>query len=189
MTTTTDRPVAQNPVAGGVTYQDDIVTSPVLRKIMAFGRIVVGWLFLWAFLDKLFGLGFSTPAERAWIEGGTPAQGFMSNATGPFGGFFNAISGPWADWLFMAGLLGIGVAMMVGAGLKLAAWTGTLLVFLMYLATFPLGQPAEVTATNPIITSHWIEAALLLAAAYGLAGDTWGLGKWWAGKVGNGVLR
>jgi len=173
----------------GFTHQEDIVHSSLLRKFMALGRIFVGWLFLWAFLDKLFGLGFSTPAERAWINGGTPAQGFMSNAKGVFGGFFNSISGPWADWLFMAGLLGIGIAMVLGAGLKLAAWTGTLLVGLMYLAQFPIGQPEDVTSTNPIMTSHWIEAALLLISAYGLAGDTWGLGKWWASKVGDGVLR
>ena len=173
----------------GVVYQEDLVTSPLLRRIMAFGRIVVGWIFLWAFIDKLFGLGFSTPAERAWINGGTPAQGFMNNSTSIFGGFFSAISGAWADWLFMAGLLGIGVAMVAGAGLKIAAWTGTLLVFMMYLATFPLGNSAEGGITNPITTSHWLEAAVLLASAYGLAGDTWGLGKWWAKIVGNGFLR
>lgn len=181
----TDTTTRTAPV-GDVIYQEDIVKTPALRGIMAFGRIAVGWIFLWAFFDKLFGLGYSTPGERAWINGGTPAQGFMSNASGPFGGFFNAISGPWADWLFMAGLLGIGVAMVLGAGLKLAAWTGTLLVFLMYLATFPLGAEG---VTNPITTSHWVEAALLLASAYGLAGDTFGLGRWWGKIVGNGILR
>lgn len=187
MSTSTARTDA--PVRGDIIYQEDIVTSPLLRKLMAFGRIVIGWLFLWAFLDKLLGLGFSTPSERAWVNGGSPATGFMENSTSIFGGFFAAISGPWANWLFMAGLLGIGIAMITGAGVKLAAWTGTLLVFMMYLATFPLGNSAESAATNPIITSHWIEAALLLISAYGLAGDTWGLGKWWARIVGNGWLR
>ena len=28
-------------------------------------RIAFGFYFLWAFVDKLFGLGFATPAERA----------------------------------------------------------------------------------------------------------------------------
>ena len=174
---------------GDVIYQEDIVRSSMLRKLLAVARIVIGWTFMWAFLDKVFGLGFATPSERAWINGGTPAQGFMKNQTGPFADFFASITGVWADWLFMLGLFGIGLAMLTGAGLKLAAWGGTLLMFLMYLAQFPLGQPAEVTSTNPITDSHWIEALVLLVAAYGLAGDTWGLGKWWAKRVGNGILR
>lgn len=172
-----------------VTYQEDVVRSPILRKILAFARILIGWTFMWPFLDKLFGLGFATPSERAWVNGGTPSQGFMKGITGPFADFFHAIAGTGTDWLFMAGLFGIGLAMLLGAGVKLAAWTGTLLMFFMYLAEFPLGQPADFVAVNPITDSHWHEAAILLLAAYGLAGDTWGLGKWWAGKVGNSWLR
>ena len=64
----------------------------------------MGFMFLWPFFDKMFGLGYATPAARAWVNGGTPAQGFMKNAEGPFGEFFGNIAGPWADWLFMAGL-------------------------------------------------------------------------------------
>lgn len=172
-----------------VIFQEDIVRSPALRAILAFARILIGWTFMWPFIDKLFGFGFGTPAERAWVNGGKPAQGFMENTTGPFAGFFQAINGGWADWLFMAGLFGIGLAMLLGAGLKLAAWAGTLLMFLMYLAQFPLGQPADFQATNPITDSHWIEAAVLLISAYSLSGDTAGLGKWWGREVGNGVLR
>ena len=58
-----------------VVYQEDIVRSPMLRKLLAVGRIVIGWTFMWAFLDKVFGLGFATPAERAWTEGGSPTTG------------------------------------------------------------------------------------------------------------------
>lgn len=171
-----------------VLYQEDIVSSPILRSILAGGRIIIGFTFLWAFIDKVFGLGYATPAERAWVDGGAPAQGFMASLEGPTAGFFQSISGPWADWLFMIGLLGIGVAMIAGAGLKLAAWTGTLLLAFMYLAEFPIGQ-ANMGFTNPLVDSHWIEAVVLLVSAYGLAGDTWGLGRWWAGVVGNSWLR
>lgn len=171
------------------THQEDIVHSPLVRKLLAFARILIGWTFMWPFLDKLFGFGFATPSERAWINGGAPSQGFMKSTTGPFADIFAGLAGTWTDWLFMAGLFGIGLAMLLGAGLKLAAWTGTGLLLLMYLAQFPLGQPADVVSTNPITDSHWIEAVVLLLAAYGLAGDTWGLGKWWAAKVGNSWLR
>ena len=175
--------------SGDVMYQEDIVTTPLARGLLAFGRILIGWTFFWPFLDKLFGFGFATPSERAWVNGGTPAQGFLKGTTGPFEGFFHGIAAPWADWLFMAGLLGIGVAMLLGAGVKLAAWSGTLLLFFMYLAEFPQGQPADFVAVNPITDSHWIEAALLLICAHTLSGDTFGIGKWWARIVGNSWLR
>ncbi|PWD51474.1 DoxX family protein [Serinibacter arcticus] len=163
--------------------QASIVTSPLARKVLAFSRIVIGFFFLWPFLDKTFGLGFSTPAERAWINGGTPAQGFLKGMTGPdgtspFKGFFELFINPFGDVLFMAGLLGIGVAMLAGAGLRIAAVSGTLLMIFMYLAEWPVFVAGS---TNPILDSHWVEACLLLIAAATLAGDTWGLGKWWGG--------
>ncbi|WP_418606599.1 hypothetical protein [Georgenia sp. SUBG003] len=51
-----------------VTMQEDIITRSAVRKTLAVGRIIIGWTFLWAFIDKLFGLGYMTPAERAWIS-------------------------------------------------------------------------------------------------------------------------
>ena len=57
---------------------------PGARKVLAVARIVIGFTFLWAFVDKLFGLGFATPSARAWINGGTPAQGFIKGIDGPF---------------------------------------------------------------------------------------------------------
>ena len=175
-----------DPTTGVVTFQEEVVRSSVARKLLAGLRLALGFTFFWAFIDKMFGLGYATPEARAWVNGGTPAQGFMKNAEGPFGSFFNNIAGPWADWLFMAGLLGIGVALIAGAGLKIAAWTGALLLALMYLAEFPLGAEGM---TNPLIDSHWIEALAIGVLAATLAGDTWGLGKWWGRHVGNGFLR
>ena len=173
----------------GLVFQEDIVRSPILRKLLAFARIVIGFTFMWPFLDKLFGLGFATPSARAWVNGGKPSQGFLKGVEGPFADFFHPMASGFSDILFMAGLFGIGLAMLTGAGLKLAAWSGTLLLLFMYLAEFPWGQGPDFHATNPIVDSHWHEAALLLLSAYGLAGDTWGLGRWWGRKVGNGWLR
>ena len=176
----------------GTVFQTDIVRSGFARKLLAAMRILIGWTVLWPFIDKLFGLGYGTESARAWIEGGAPAQGYMVNATsGPFKEVFVWMAetfGGLADFLFMFGLFGIGLAMLTGAGLKIAAWGGTLLMAFMYLAALPIGQ-ANMGFTNPITDSHWIEAFVLLVAAYTLAGDTWGLGRWWGEKVGNSWLR
>ena len=179
--------IDHTPTHGVVTFQEEVVRSVVARRLLAGLRIVLGFTFLWPFFDKMFGLGYMTPAARAWVNGGTPAQGFMKNAEGPFASFFKSIAGPWADWLFMAGLLGIGIALLAGAGLKIAAWTAGILLALMYLAEFPLGTTGAYT--NPLIDSHWIEAFGIAVLAATLAGDTWGLGKWWGRHVGNGLLR
>lgn len=179
-------PTTSTTSAARPVYQEEIIRSRGARYALAAGRIVIGWTFLWAFIDKTFGLGFATPAERAWLRGGTPAQGFIGGIEGPFAGFFQGFfMNSFGDWLFMIGLLGIGVAMMAGAGLKIAAVTGTLLLAFMYLAEIPL----VLGGTNPVTDSHWIEALVLIISAATLAGDTWGLGKWWGAKVGNGWLR
>jgi hypothetical protein len=38
-------------------------------------RVALGVEFLWAFLDKTFGLGYATPSAKAWIHGGSPTKG------------------------------------------------------------------------------------------------------------------
>ena len=164
--------------------QESIVTRPGVRKVLAIARVVIGFTFLWAFVDKLFGLGFATPSSRAWINGGTPAQGFIKSIEGPFKDVFQVFANPFGDWLFMIGLLGIGVAMIAGAGLRIAAVAGTLLMLFMFLAEWPTATSlvdGKVVSgsTNPLVDSHWHEALLLIISAVTLAGDTWGLGKWW----------
>ncbi|HEV2634497.1 MAG TPA: hypothetical protein VGX23_05090, partial [Actinocrinis sp.] len=51
---------------------------------IAIVRIGTGFMFLWAFLDKTFGLGYSTASAKAWIHGGSPTKGFLGSvAVGP----------------------------------------------------------------------------------------------------------
>lgn len=149
--------------------------SPVAARVWAVTRIALGWVFLWAFLDKTFGLGFATPSENAWINGGSPTTGYLENATqGPFAGAFQSMAGAaWADWLFMIGLLAIGVAFILGIGMRIAAASGALLLVLMYLATL-------LPENNPIIDDHIVYALVMIGLALDDAGDTWGLGRWWA---------
>ena len=178
MTTTRDH-ASEATTARAVVTQSSIVTSPLARKVLAVARIVIGFFFLWPFLDKTFGLGFSTPAERAWINGGTPAQGFLNNLdpAQPLASFFqSAFANPVGDVIFMLGLLGIGLAMITGAGVRIAAIGGAMLMAFMYAVSLPW----IAGGTNPVLDSHWVEALLLLIAGVTLSGDTWGLGNWWA---------
>ena len=86
---------------------------------LAAARILLGFYFFWAFLDKTMGLGFATPAEKAWVLGGSPTTGFLSGVNGPFANFFADMAGnPFVDWLFMLGLLGIGLSLILGIGLR-----------------------------------------------------------------------
>jgi thiosulfate dehydrogenase [quinone] large subunit len=172
--------------AGTQTAPETIISTGA-AKFLAVFRVVLGFEFLWAFFDKTFGLGYATPAERAWINGGSPTKGFLSRvAVGPFEETFHTIAGAtWADWLFMAGLLGIGIALIFGIGLRVAAVSGTVMMVLMWAAEWPLakltsaGEPTM--STNPIVDYHIIYALALIALAVTYAGRTWGLGRWWAG--------
>ena len=137
-------------------------------------RLALGWTFLWAFLDKLFGLGFATEKDSSWLNGGSPTEGFLSfAATGPFKGIYNDIAGAaWADWLFMMGLAGIGIALMLGVFVNLAAASGALLLVLMWTAVLP-------PENNPFMDDHLIYAGLLGLLALLHAGRYLGLGTMW----------
>ena len=133
----------------------------------------MGWIFLWAFVDKLFGLGFATASENSWILGVSPTLGFLANAAkGPFAGIFQSIAGNvLVDWLFMAGLLFIGIALILGVAKKLSCYSGILLMVLMWLAVLP---PEH----NPIIDEHIIYILIL-----GILSQTktrFSLENWWA---------
>ncbi|NNH03890.1 DoxX family membrane protein [Microbacterium ulmi] len=159
--------------------QKEIVTTATGRYALAVTRFATGFIFLWAFLDKTFGLGFSTPLDRAWINGGTPAQGFLNSpgVTGPLAPWFQGMATPLADWLFMAGMLGIGLAVMLGVGLRISAVAGAVMMLLMYLAEWPFA--ANAGSTNPLVDYHIVYALALIVVAVLAAGDTWGLGGWW----------
>ncbi|WP_231600608.1 MULTISPECIES: DoxX family protein [unclassified Salinibacterium] len=162
-----------------VALESDLVISVTGRRVLAALRLATGFLFLWAFLDKTFGLGFSTPAERAWINGGGPSQGFLTGdaVVGPLKPAFAAIASPASDILFMLGMIGIGVAVMLGIGLRISAVAGTIMMLLMYLAEWPFA--ANAGSTNPLVDYHIIYALALITIAVLSAGDTWGVGRAW----------
>ncbi len=161
------------------TSEPQTASLPGARQALAVLRIATGFIFLWAFLDKTFGLGFSTPTERAWINGGTPSQGFLGSeaVSGPLQPFFAGIASPATDILFMIGMLGIGLAVVLGIGLRVSAVAGSIIMVLMYLAEWPYA--ANAASTNPLVDYHIIYALALIVVAVTSAGDTWGFGRQW----------
>ncbi|GAB3430108.1 hypothetical protein [Flindersiella endophytica] len=164
----------------------DVPSTRGPGRLLAVVRIATGFVFLWAFLDKLFGLGYATPAERSWANGGSPTKGFLSGvAVGPFESTAHSIAGTaWADWLFMLGLAGVGIAVIAGVALRVSAVAGGLMMLLMWAAEWPLdkltsgGEPSM--STNPLIDYHIIYALVLIVVAATYAGSTWGFGKAWS---------
>src|SRR3954452_20188096 len=120
------------------------------RYIAATIRLSLGWTFLWAFLDKPFALGHETGVDAqtgavdyfgpdAWIHGGSPTDGLLGFATkGPLAGFYGNLAGnAVVDWAFMIGLLGIGLALTLGIGMRIAAVSGALMLVMMWSAVLP----------------------------------------------------
>ena len=167
---TTATPTRSNDTTAGT----DTRRPGAVGILAGLARLSLGWIFLWAFLDKTFGLGYATAGKDAWLEGGSPTEGFLAFAAkGPFKGVYNDIAGAaWADWLFMLGLLGIGVALMLGVFMRLAAWSGALLLVLMWTAVLP-------PENNPFMDDHLVYAGLLALLALVRAGRYLGLGALW----------
>lgn len=144
------------------------------KIILTLLRVSLGWVFLWPFLDKTFGLGFSTAPESAWLAGASPTKGFLSYGTsGPLTPLFQSLAGNIVvDWLFMLGLLGVGCALILGIGIRVASISGSVLMALIYLAAlFP--------EHNPVIDDHIIYI-LVLAYFYWVKPSKWyGYGEWW----------
>ena len=147
-----------------------------IEMIWGLLRISMGWILFWTFIDKTFGLGFATTAEKAWLSGGSPTAGFLNNATkGPLAEFYQCLAGnPIVDGLFMMGLLFIGLALLLGVGVKIAGYAGVLMMLLIYSAGF---MPPK---NNPFIDHHIIYIILCAGFAMTKSGHYLGLGKRWS---------
>ncbi|HET8599087.1 MAG TPA: hypothetical protein VFL99_02090 [Segeticoccus sp.] len=160
-------------------------TTKTFRYLAAALRIALGWTFLWAFLDKTFGLGFATGRNPetgavkvfgpdAWLNGGSPTLGFLKFGTiGPLAGFYQSFAGAtWADYLFMIGLAGIGIGLTFGIAMRLSTISAVAMLVLMWSATL-------LPANNPFLDDHLIYGIAALALLAVGAGHTLGLGKAW----------
>jgi len=161
-------------------------------KVWATLRIAIGLIMLWAFMDKMFGLGYSTCRAidaktkvesvkvlcvKSVSKGASPTVGFLKNSPkGPLKTQYNKIAGNHlADFLFMAGLLLIGLSLISGIGIKIASVSGILLMLMMWSAVLP---PAQ----HPFLDDHVIYAIVLLGVMLTNDEQVWGLGQWWQSK-------
>jgi thiosulfate dehydrogenase (quinone) large subunit len=161
------------------------IGSKAFRYTAAALRLSLGWIFLWAFLDKMFALGFATGrnpdtgvvdrfGDAAWINGGSPTEGFLKFGTkGPLADFYQSFAGSaWADWLFMIGLLGIGLAFMLGIGMRIGTVAAVALLVMMWSAVLP-------PENNPFMDDHIIYALVAMVLLFAGAGKTFGFGRAW----------
>lgn len=176
------------------------VAAPRVKGALLWGlaRISLGWVFLWAFLDKAFALGFSTgrledgtidffAKGQAWLNGGSPTAGVFAYALkGPFKGLYQAIGnvtmtaqGPvanppaWVDWVYMLSMLLIGLGLISGVMTRIAAFGGIVWMAIFYTATSVWPQ------YNPFVDDHVVYAIVLAGLAAIDAGRYLGLGGYW----------
>lgn len=134
-------------------------------------RIALGFVFLWAFIDKTFALGFATGRDpetgavsvlgpAAWVNGGSPTRGFLEFGTqGPLAGPFSSLAGnPVVDWLFMLGMVGVGIALILGIATRITTAAGVAIMVLLRLATWQ-------SENNPVVDDHLVYALLLIGLA------------------------
>lgn len=135
------------------------------EQILTILRISLGFIFLWTFISKM----------SYWLNGASPTTSFLEKGTeGPLAAVFSAMSGsPIVDILFMAGMLLIGSALILGMGVRIAGYTGSLMMLLIYLSIFP-------PENNPLVDEHIIYILVLLFfSSRPEVGEVWGLGKYW----------
>ena len=145
------------------------------KFLMALLRMSVGFIFLWAFLDKLWGLERSTPSGEGWVNGFSPTENFLMSGVqnSPFVDFFQSLSGQvWVDWLFMIGLASIGVSLILGICMRLASVSGALISILIFIALYP-------PANEPFISFHIIYFLVFLFLGVTPSGNWFGLGRKW----------
>ncbi len=78
----------------------------------------------------------------------------------------------WVDWAFMLGLLIVGVGLLLGVWVRVAAFLGIIMVLLMWSS---LLWPAN----SPGVDEHIIYAIALFGIALVDENQVWGLRKRW----------
>jgi thiosulfate dehydrogenase (quinone) large subunit len=128
-------------------------------------RTLIGWHFLYE--------GFYKAMLPGWSREGVPlagwsSAGYLKAATGPFAGLFKGLAGSsWldkVDLLVIAGLLVVGLSLMLGLFTQAGCAGALLLLAVFYLSAIPLhGLPQPHTeGAYLIVNKNLVEAAAVL---------------------------
>ena len=157
------------------------------EKILGILRITLGFIFLWAFLDKMFGLGFGTSPANAWIAGASPTKGFLQiygiNQNSPFAFIFTDGLGSFyqlVDIAYMGMLLFAGIGLMTGIFVRLSSISTIIFLASVYLGEWMINPAAGTVSFNPLIDEHIIYILILGLFLIIPVGNYLGLGKKWS---------
>jgi thiosulfate dehydrogenase [quinone] large subunit len=141
-------------------------------------RTIVGWHFLYEGYYKL--------VVPAWSRAGDPlrpwsAAGYLKAATGPFAETFHGMAGSgaiwWIDMLVPAGLLLVGLSLLLGLFTQLGAFGALAFLTLFYVASIPtMGIPvAGAEGTYLLVNKTLVEWAAVLVILAARTGEIAGL--------------
>ncbi|MDR1865781.1 MAG: DoxX family protein [Bacteroidales bacterium] len=127
-----------------------------MKIIITLFRMAIGWHFLYE--------GFSKLIAENWSS-----AGYLSNTHGFLSGFyhwlaFSPVRLEAVDFLNIAGLIAIGLALFLGVFIRWASLCGVLLLALYYFAYPPFGLSltADTEGSLYIVNRIWIEATALI---------------------------
>ncbi len=134
------------------------------------GRFALGWIFLFAGIDKL------------GVDEGWTSAGFLSHISpdNPFQGLFDGLAGDgWVDFIVPWSQVAIGVALISGTLLRAAAFFGALMMILFWATSLTGGLLDGLPIGHGwFISEHLVYAAGLFVIASLGAGRLLGIDGW-----------
>jgi thiosulfate dehydrogenase (quinone) large subunit len=145
------------------------MTAVALSRLQQVGLVVLRTLVGWHFLYE----GYTKAIAPAWSRAGAPlphwsAAGYLKAATGPLADFFHNLAGAaWldkVDLLVVAGLVLVGLSLMLGLFTQAGCVGALLLLALFYVSAIPLSGVAQpgTEGSYLIVNKNLIEAGAVL---------------------------
>lgn len=131
-------------------------------KLIVLLRVVLGWFFFYAGYSKLASGAFS-------------AAGFLMGAKtfpGLYVWFASSGNIGWVNALNVYGQMAIGIALILGVGVRVASYAGALMMLLYYFPSLDFPKAGE---HGYLVDDHIIYIAAFLVLAAVRAGRTMGL--------------
>ncbi len=143
-----------------------------MSKLQSFSlwflRVIMGWFYFYAGITKVM--------NPEWTS-----IGYMKSAQSA-GWLFQWLSNPQilsvVDFLVKWGMTMLGVSLLLGIFVRLSAYLGILLMFLLYL---PILKFPMVGTHSYIVDEHIIYIAVLFLLVQFKAGHVGGMEKWFSG--------